>query len=179
VASGSAVHRVVDPQHTGEGIAPRAARNDAGGAPEHQRPAMPGLTAGPQRALSSYDVSAPGMSGDAPCAGRSPGPDRAITADTDMPRLTRNCAHASRAGTKSQQRSTLPSPAGARSWSRAHSPGTSSTHLPAATSYRVCRMAGPIRLIRLIRLIRKPGRSPGLQAAKPVALGLCVQPGTS
>jgi hypothetical protein len=43
------------------------------------------------------------------------------------------------------------SPAGARSDIRAQSPGVNSAHLPAATRYRVCRMADPLKLIRTRR----------------------------
>jgi hypothetical protein len=39
-------------------------------------------------------------------------------------------------------------PAGARSVGSAASPGDNSAHLPAATRYRVCRMADPLRIIR-------------------------------
>lgn len=52
-----------------------ADRNDAGGvAPETQRPAMPGLTAGPHALLLMIPRWA--FPEDAPCAGRSPGPFR-------------------------------------------------------------------------------------------------------
>ena len=40
------------------------------------------------------------------------------------------------------------SPAGARSFGRAQSPGGNSAHLPAATRHRVCRTADPLTLIR-------------------------------
>jgi hypothetical protein len=52
------------------------------------------------------------------------------------------------ARTTSQQRSTLPVTGRSTICQQGPSPGENSAHLPAATRYRVCRMADPLRIIR-------------------------------
>lgn len=59
-------------------------------------------------------------------------------------------AHATRRARHPSSDQLSRSPAGARSFVRAPSPGENSAHLPAATSDQVCRTADPLTLIRRV-----------------------------